>query len=349
MPNEVLHSNLEHKKIVRVNGQKVIKNIIPFNNIFYKSCFYNALFTSLQHFNKSILQFLSAEVYKYEWNQQNNDQMGFQLTYIADQNDIDKLFEQRVYTYGIRNNENIVFDVISAIDENRPVILGIDCFYESIRKDTYQKIHWPHNIVVFGYNCEMQIFHVIEHSHIDSLEYKEQFIPFEDIISGHKSFESSFKKQLKKSDYIQLFAYPFVFPDHHFDLLLKQYTNMYKKYEGEIRKGYNTVSLFSEQMIDLIDNKKMALQHLFEIKEHFKNVLYAKRAERYFLSNTVSEGSKIIDKLDIIIQTLELPYRLLEKMNFKKMIDESKFIKITKLFKDLECLEHEYFDLILNI
>ena len=37
--------------------KKLLDNITPFNELFYKSCFYNSLFSVVTHFNKDLIPF----------------------------------------------------------------------------------------------------------------------------------------------------------------------------------------------------------------------------------------------------------------------------------------------------
>ena len=61
--------------------------------------------------------------------------------------------------------EDILHEILKALRSQRPVIIRVDCYYESLRKDMYLRTHWPHSLLIYGFDLEQQMFHVIEHDH----------------------------------------------------------------------------------------------------------------------------------------------------------------------------------------
>lgn len=57
----------------------------------------------------------------------------------------------------------VVENIKEAISSRNLVIISVDCYYESIRQDMFEKEHWPHNLLIYGYNDDHATFFVLEH------------------------------------------------------------------------------------------------------------------------------------------------------------------------------------------
>ncbi|WP_162160548.1 BtrH N-terminal domain-containing protein, partial [Paenibacillus gorillae] len=65
--------------------------------------------------------------------------------------------------------DDILGSINSALKKNRPVIVWVDCYYESIRKDTYLKEHRPHTLLIYGYDENEKNYTILEHDHSEKL------------------------------------------------------------------------------------------------------------------------------------------------------------------------------------
>ena len=106
------------------------------------------------------------------------------------------LEEKNIYAQFISCKTNELIDKIKrSINKDCPVITYVDCYYESLRKDSYKKIHLTHNLLITGYDDDKMMFHVLEHNYEDDLYYKEQDIPYYEVIDASVGYIKNINKQ----------------------------------------------------------------------------------------------------------------------------------------------------------
>lgn len=153
--------------------KKILSNIEPFNDIFYQYCFYNSFFPVVHHFDKSIMPILINDVIVYNYEKEKN-WFCSNVQYIPLKTETE-LFE---YLSISRNakviSENLIDDAIKSINNNRPVIIWVDCFHIPDRADAYLKKHNEHTLLVYGFNEYNQTLCIIEHDHSENLTYKKK-------------------------------------------------------------------------------------------------------------------------------------------------------------------------------
>ncbi|WP_341282703.1 non-ribosomal peptide synthetase [Paenibacillus sp. FSL H8-0537] len=166
-----------------------VERIKPFNDLFYKECFYHSLFPILSYYQQSLLPILANDTVIYRYDE---DTVHFQVDYAAA-----KPLEQLLLGIGIgmetrEVGHSVIEELKRAVLSHKPVIVRIDCYYASDRTETYQKRHWPHSWLVFGFDDSTQMFGVIEHDHIERLTYEKRWVSYEDTLQGHLGFMDHF-------------------------------------------------------------------------------------------------------------------------------------------------------------
>jgi hypothetical protein len=94
----------------------------------------------------------------------------------------------------IRKYDDFVETVIRSIDEKIPVIAGADVFYAAYRGEEREKKHWPHFILIYGYDRDKKVFTILEHMYLNSSIYKEMEVGFSVILECHNSFLEYYPK-----------------------------------------------------------------------------------------------------------------------------------------------------------
>lgn len=84
--------------------------------------------------------------------------------------------------------DDIITSLTNDISDAKAVILWVDCYYAPSRKDMYQKVHWPHTWVIYGYNLEKKYFMTLDHTSKDSLNYKKINLSFEEVATAYNGF-----------------------------------------------------------------------------------------------------------------------------------------------------------------
>jgi len=165
-------------------NQNRLSNMEPFNDVFFKSCFYNSFFPVVRHFSKSNMPFLIRDQVVYERTRRGYLDADYVFT---------EPFEMQLAAEGIGmetlvREEGLPAMIYKAIDAGRPAIVWIDPFYSSIRPDEYRKKHAPHALLVFGYDKTLTELHVMEHKHRDNLGYEPRTMPASDLVEAYQGY-----------------------------------------------------------------------------------------------------------------------------------------------------------------
>lgn len=181
----MLYSSNKQDKII-------LPNIVPFNDFFYYSCFYTMLFTAVKSLNRNIYSYM-VNLLAYYSLYCAEDRLGIYI----DVKNIEELipFSNK---YGIITNckvytDNLKNDTIQAIKKHHLVIASVNCYYESLRNEFYMKKDWRHSLLVYGFDIDKQIFHIIEHDHIDNPFYSKKEISMDEFCKAYKGYIKVFQ------------------------------------------------------------------------------------------------------------------------------------------------------------
>ncbi len=169
-----------------------IQNIEPFNDTYYRSCFFNSFFPVIKHFGKAILPYFMYDIMVYVLCDEKEVLMKSEIVFLEEVNlhRILKLQGIDMYTTVVYNN------IIPFLYENlycdKPVILWIDAFYTSYRKDVYHKSHWPHSILVYGCDKETERFYVIDHCRKEDLLYGKKELSASELFESYNAYLSRY-------------------------------------------------------------------------------------------------------------------------------------------------------------
>lgn len=154
---------------------KKLEGVKPFNYFLFINCYYNSLLTVLQYYKvpiNNVLLSAKAEV------AQNGNSVVVNYKFA---NDSGKILEE----YGIQqksiNSGKLISRIQEAIDNKHFIILDVDCYYLSIRKDFYHKKHYIHTLLVYGYTLDLEQVVIMEQKNAESLSYQENIIPYKEL------------------------------------------------------------------------------------------------------------------------------------------------------------------------
>ena len=227
--------------------------------------------------------------------------------------------------------DRLIDKIKKCIDNQCPVILPIDCFYEKMRSDTYMKKHQAHRIVIIGYNDKKHECDVLEHRYINDLKYINVTIPYEQIVwmyegywaSNNKLEEESFisidtsnaclfkdKLPIEEiivtietfmnsiqtlSDFVQLFRTEFVLNKMD-DSLREEYANMFTEIVIKRRVLFALVEAIRKEFVmELNEMHIEALNNWTMIMAIMNKIKFSGRASQESIDRVV----EILDKLCI--------------------------------------------------
>lgn len=287
--------------------KKVLRNIEPFNDIFYQYCFYNSFFPVVHHFDKSILPILINDVIVYN-HEKEQDWLCSNVQYIPLKTEAELLEGLGISSNAKVIRENLIDEVITSINNNRPVIIWVDCFYIPDRADTYLKKHNQHTLLVYGFNEFNHSLCIVEHDHSENLTYKKRLISFSDVLSAYNGYLSNVNNSPAYSTYTEYYPARTGINDGincgKDDRSVLQYIltfadNMREK-KDLIYERLNSLKAFSENIKEAVSSKSMLDENGEGLLKWLNAIINAKLAERYKIVKLFGEDADT-EEVDSII------------------------------------------------
>lgn len=251
----------------------LISNIKPFNEIWYKNCFYSSFFPIIYKYVGSVSPYLLNELYTYELDE--NLIINIKTIVLTK-------FKNLLDDHGIsmimkENESDIVASLISNMKNFQPTIIYVDCFYEQIRSDAFKVEHIPHALLIYGMDTEKQYFNTIEHDYKDSFLYKERCISFDDVKNAYSGFIYRFMSTYNNT----FFAYKQLKPPVHNmeNVYIQKYIQEMKQYVPQFLKNLDFLEQYRKILTkyDFLNNVDYHINNLNQIIMLKKIELYRNR------------------------------------------------------------------------
>lgn len=177
-----------------------IQNMEPFNDVFYRNCFFNSVFPVIRHYGRDILPYLMYDMTVYILYGEKDVLIKSDFTLLdGTELNIHKLngtlTQQGIQMHLSERQNEIIPYLHENLGQDRPVILWIDAFYCPYRKDTYQKLHWPHTILAYGYDEDDSCVYIIDHACRENLTYQKRELKTRHLIESYDAYLSTFLSQ----------------------------------------------------------------------------------------------------------------------------------------------------------
>lgn len=283
----------------------IIRGIEPFNDLFFKNCFYNSSFPVLNYYNKSLKSFLVNDIVLYVY-QKADGISTFGVEYheckLAEELLVDEGLEV-IYKF---DTNNLIVDTVSAISQGLPIIVWVDCFYETIRPEMFNKLHWPHTLLIYGYDEKKKVFNIIEHMHKDNLYYEKMTIGFNELLKCVKGYQDNFSSN---SNDVKGY-YGLVIKSHN--VTLEEESN-YKRYiENLIDNINNNVELINNSLKNLAGiieyfksiflDEDMLNKNISSVLEFLNDSINARTIEKFKMERVFGSNYLTTNDLDLIIE-----------------------------------------------
>jgi hypothetical protein len=315
----------------------VLENIQPFNDVYYISCFYNSFFPVLTYFNKSIKPFLINDIIKYDYQWQDADTA---VKYLPLQH-----FENVLEDDGIKaeyklQSQNIIGDIKASIDGGNPVIIWVDCYYEALRIDTYQKRHLSHTWLIFGYDDENQCCHIVEHSRSDNLSYEKRVISYWDVVNSYHGYLNRFQKESNDPSF-----YTFCLSDAAKSTpsdgeYIEKYMENTASRSNEIAKELDGLEAFINEACAFLMNEASMQAKAEKIMNILTSIINAKQVERYIFAQLFGEESEITKLMGEITEYWNDARKPISRYVFSKIYKNKAMEKSAECFKKIYTLEY---------
>ncbi|MCG7407269.1 phosphopantetheine-binding protein [Paenibacillus sp. ACRRX] len=301
---------LTDSEMNRTPLQVIIPAIEPFNDVFYKNCFFNSVFPIVRHFGQDPLRIMLNDLILYEYDHEAesgqheaNLDKGYRIRY-DEQYPMQQMFKQLNIKVDIRaDSSNIVAELIEAISHGSPVVVWVDAYHESIRKDTFEKEHLDHTLLVYGYNEAAQMFHVIEHDRRENLSYKKCVLSFTDLEQGHLGFRERFLHRGHEATHYIFSAESSSLTIHgEVKQPLHAYVSLLNGRLNLLEQSVQALTLYIESFRRWTSDEEQLKLHLDDTITFCNEVINAKHVDSYRIRQLYGVESDTLQSIERIIK-----------------------------------------------
>ncbi|MDR2045184.1 MAG: amino acid adenylation domain-containing protein [Clostridium sp.] len=322
-------------------GSIVLEGIQPFNEIFYRSCFYNSAFPILLWYGREPLSLLVNELLIYRCDTQ------AAVPRLQTDYRTCRSLEEIMREEGIRLRtktvcEDLISEIRSSLLAREPVIVGVDCFYEPIRADTFQKKHIFHTLLVYGYQEDTESFHVIEHRHRDNLSYEKRLLHQEDLGKACRGFRENFNQDLSMAAFYQ---FRLTGARKGKKNAWETYFYNVKNHRKELEKGVLELKVFSRSFAEMVSQEDTCRRKMDTVVEDFNAVINAKKVERYKLRRFRQPVSDMLSVLEEVIEKWSHVRNVCAKYTYSQTYRPEVFRDCCAVLEDICILEERYLKL----
>ncbi len=274
-------------------NSKVIENIEPFNDIYFKSCFYNSLFPVVNYFRSDLNSILFNDIIVYD-SEPEKIESGIGVKYIPVLRDEQLIDHLELEVEMKESSPDIIDRIQTDISQNRPVILWVDSFYEPLRTDTYMKHHTPHTLLIYGYDQKEELFHIIEHKSRENLSYKKRQIAYSDVSLAVKGYQENFMTPDRFSYYsfiaLRTNSDSEKNPYAKTEKLQSQLLEEFSARKESIFEGLKHMEKFLEHYRRTVLNEQLLKSNVKSLVEGLNTVINFKRVECYRFKRVFSDN-----------------------------------------------------------
>ena len=342
---EVAAAEPESREVVEHAEQFILSPIEPFNDIFYKNCFYNSAFSVMKYFNRDAVDLIVNDlgIYTYE-----HDTQKLNMEYMP-LKAIETVLEDHQIGMETKNSSRqIVTDIMQAISIRRPVIIWVDCFYSSLRADKYQKEHYPHTWLVYGYDAVHQEFSIIEQAHHEQLSYGKRKVSFKELAAAYNGYVEHFSEQhTDEPTYYEFYLNAESEAERKSSLYrTRQYMDFflesYVQNRAAVEKSLEQLMLFINDFEAIALHPEALARKAPEYLDSLNDVINGKRVERFKARRLFGEGWKGEQIISDIIKNWEVVRTVVAKYHFSSIYNQQAVTETIRRLKIVEQLEAEY-------
>lgn len=315
-----LKNQKDNNHVADSKADVYLKNVEPFSDLVYKGCFFSALLPAINYFTRNQFLFFINDIIIYSV-ENKNDKVEFNVIYKPIYTLNECLQKVALSMRKVYKSYDIISDLKKSIEDGKPVILSIDCYFEPLSEDCYNKQHWPHNILVYGYNDLEEKLFIIEHQNSSSLLYDKRELLYNDLKKCYYG-------------YFQNFIHLDIVNSNLYDLVYSDEIEFETYYEIE-EKGKESIQTLDNMMLTyvnaILDNELIYRNNLEQLKI-FRN---------YFLE-TISDETKLFELCNSIVEDIS-------KIITGRKIDMYRFSNIFTDYKEIGNDLHEIINIWIDI
>lgn len=220
------------------------------------------------------------------------------------------------------NETDIIGTLIKYIDDGNYLYCTCDVFYISCWTNHFQKHHFPHMALVYGYDTQEKVFYMGDNYF--SGKYSLQKIPFSEMESSMRSYING--QILDQSEGIELLKYrsPFIKPHYEGDWSKEVHSKeMLRLKIGKIINDIQGYLLYPEQSYQFQDSPLYA----FGIAQH--------AVFREYIQNIIDHNDRYVD---VKFTSSMLDHKVLMKLRVDYIHSQHTLGKYEELSENIQCL-----------
>ena len=314
----------------------------PFNEFFFRTCFYNAFLPIIRAASHSILPFLVCCVPLYKYDESGIGRSGIQY-YEA------KTWESLCDDIGISvcktaYSSNIVNDLKEKVFQERPCIVWLDPYYIPNRKDAYMKKHIQHCILVYDYDTITDSFFVIEHQRKEELSYAHMKLPAKVLYNAYEGLMQYISQHDRLDSYsLYIFDLKNSSSDVYTDKECRaMYIQTLQAGRIQIEKSLAQLDKFVTNSKSWLCNSEYFLTNAEDILECLNEICNAKLAE-VELARLILFDEQINLRQKIYNNWLKLRNRVAKAL-FKRLEDIEGLNQLVDTIQSIAVLEKRYYE-----
>lgn len=317
----------------------IIEGIIPFNELFYKECFYNSLFPIVNYYSGSINSFLINDIIVYEYNY-NDYELNFGIKYITIKNNLELYSECGIECTTKNEVANIVEEAKTVILNNNMIIIWVDCYYISSRPDAYKIEHVPHTLLVYGFDEEKTLFYIIDHKNKDSLLYNKCVVSYEDLQNAYRGYVERYVNP-NREDTLYIFSGSKIHKDTSRDFLLEFKNNIQSNREV-LLVSMSVLRKIIKKLEGIISDEMKLNNYLSTLIERLNAIINSKYIEKFRLERIKCENQVLNQLLEEIINNWDLVRKFVVKYQYSGLFKKEQINSILKSLQKIPIIENKY-------
>lgn len=322
---------------------KSLAGIEPFNDLFFRNCFYNSMFAVLNYYQKSILPFTINSVPIYDLDE--NEQLTMKYITTLEQGEV--LNQNEVIVNTKQNNKNVVEDIILAINLDKPVIVDIDCFDMPMRTEFYQKTHWQHVILIYGYDNNRKTFNIIEQKNVDCLNYEKVEISYDDLINSYNGFLNLSAENLVNVSYREYGIMEKTNLINQSELLSVFKENILNN-KNVISYGLSYLDKFENDFDNMLLEDQSLRENIDNLIPGINEIINSKKVAKYNVENLFGKDHQLNKLICDIEKNWTAIRQTLLKFKFSSLYGKDNLFKIKDMLLNIKGSEQLYYDTIYN-
>lgn len=249
---------------------KQISGIHPYNDLFYRSCFFNCFFPIVKLHGQEVAPYLLNDQFAYGLTEDGLLQIDWMSAH-----DPEKIMNlQGIQVEKMTHCTHLIEKVKQDVRRDRPVIVWVDPYVQRGRKE-YLTTHSRHSILITGFHENQHTFQVLENRHLDNLSYEHQVLSYGDVQKGYDTFHDHFQPNDQFHSYAAFHFDPVKVSTELFDQKTAYFLrNMHGQIDA-IEKGITALETFYEQFPQWDDIEKLVAS--------FNQIINTKKVEMYRL------------------------------------------------------------------